>query len=75
MVKWIGEWGEKFCAERKDELRSTASGVSRWHGHDRTTLELSWLPALWIVSSIVLLEILCLWSEIVWVLDFWNSDF
>ena len=43
--------------ERQDELRSTVGGVSRWHVRDRVTLELSELPALWIVSSIVLLEI------------------
>ena len=47
-------------AQRQDELRSTVGGVSRWHGRDRTTLELSELPALWIVSSIVLLAIFSL---------------
>ena len=52
--------------ERKDELRSTVGGVSRWHGRDRATLELSWLPALWIVSSIVLLEILHSGTDNVW---------
>ena len=41
--------------ERQDELRSTVGGGILWHERDRTTLELSWLPALWIVSSIVLL--------------------
>ena len=45
--------------ERQDELRSTVGGGILWHERDRTTLELSPLPALWIVSSIVLLEILC----------------
>ena len=51
--------------ERKDELRSTVGGVSRWHGRDRTTLGISELPALWIVSSIVLLEFFCSRSDIV----------
>ena len=56
---------ELYIAQRQDELRSTVGGVSHWHERDRATLELSKLPALWIVSSIVLLEILCLRSDMV----------
>ena len=48
--------------ERQDELRSTVGGATRWHERDRATLELSELPALWIVSSIVLFE-MRQWSD------------
>ena len=42
--------------QRKDELPSTVSGVSLWHVCDREKLELPCEPALWTVSSIVLLN-------------------
>jgi len=42
-------------AERKDELPSTGTAMWLWHVCNREKLDLPELPALWTVSSIVLL--------------------